>query len=291
MKPRRRPPVSDVSTRVDTSAAPSLHLKKGGATDVAPEVYEAARVAFIEKGTRRAICEATGMGDQAARRLLDSGVPSRGLPPLRDAARIHAAEVEKRLGLAEKAAAKEQAEALATTVEARARAAKRARDNELAVLGDAEKSRADEVTLVRANRKSALAFAGINARLLRASSVLAESMLRDEKRLETLPLREKLHALRTIAGIVHRTAQASQVAVNMERLLMGEPTHILGRADAGPSTDDMTPEEAEQWLALANRAFARRARRRSVVDGSLATTEQSDEEIDELLEEGLSDAS
>lgn len=282
MKSRRK----QASTRVDTGQRTATPAPVGPGNDIAPDVYERARVAFVERGTLAAVREATGLGLPAAQRLLDSGVPTRGLPSLRDAARAHAAEVERRLRLAEKASAGAEAKELATTLEQRARAAKAAREHEAKVLGDAVASRADEVTLVRANRKSALVLASINADLLRAGTILARSLLEDPKALTKLSPRERLGLIRTVAGVVHRTAQASQVAVNMERLLMGEPTAILGRADGtGPSTQDMTPDEAEQWLALANRAFARRAARRTVIDveTSPGTPEQS-EDVDELVE-------
>lgn len=273
---------AEASTRVDT---PTRTLRTGGMDgDIAPEVYERARLAFLEVGTLEAVREVTGLGTAAVLRLVDSGVPQRGLPSLRDAARIHAADVEKRLRLREKAAAEAQAGELASTLEQRAKAAKAARQNEAKVLGDAVASRADEVLLVRANRKSALALARVNADLLQAGHAIAGSILEDVSGLKKLSARERLGLLRTIAGIVHRTAQSSQVSVNMERLLMGEPTAILGRTDgAGPRPEDMTLEEAEQWLSIANKAFERRARRSTVID---VTPEMTDEEaVNELTEE------
>jgi hypothetical protein len=283
MKSRRK----QASTRVDTGQRTATAAPVGAGNDIAPEVYERARVAFLERGTLAAVREATGLGAPAVQRLLDSGIPTRGLPSLRDAARVHAADVERRLRLAEKASAAEQAGALAATLEQRSKAARASREHEGKVLGDAVASRADEVLLVRANRKSALALAGINASLLRAGSAIAASILNDRDRLDKLSPRDRLGLLRTIAGIVHRTAQASQVSVNMERLLMGEPTAILGRTDAGPSTADMSPEDAEKWLAIANKAFARRASRRTVVEALPVEGAggQIDEDAADLLED------
>lgn len=268
---------AEVSTRVDT-------LRTGGLDgDISPEVYERARLAFLEVGTLEAVRQATGLSTKAVLRLVDSGVPQRGLPSLRDAARIHAADVEKKLRLREKASAEAQAGELATTLEQRAKAAKAARQNEAKVLGDAVASRADEVLLVRANRKSALALARVNADLLQAGHAIAGSILEDTPALKKLSARERLGLLRTIAGIVHRTAQSSQVSVNMERLLMGEPTAILGRTDGGPRPEDMTLDEAEQWLSIANRAFERRARRSMVIDVTPDMTD--DEAVNELTED------
>lgn len=272
---------SDPSTRVD---APPPRRAKSGTVAVRPEVYVAARDAYLTHGTIAAVRAATGMSAEACSRLVESGEPRLHLPSLRDCARARAAEFEK--GAAR--ATRQEAHELAKTLEERARAARAAREHEAAVLGDARRSRAEEVRLVRANRVSAIVLAGVNADLLRVAGSLAKSLLRDEASLTKLSPRERMGILRTVAGIVQRTAQASASAVSMERLLMGQPTAILGRAEAGPSTEDMTPEEAEQWLALANRAFARRAARRTVVDASSEGVEgeySAEEAVAELVED------
>lgn len=276
--------VRKASTRVDTPA------RNAPGQVVTPELYAAARAVYLETGNPADVRRATGLSAERCSRLIDSGEPRLGLPSLRDAARAVAAEVDARATKAEKGAAVAVAKEHAATLEARARAARSAREHETRVLGDAVRSRADEVRLVRANRQSALILAGINASLLKASAAVADSLLRDVEtgRLAGLDPYKRLGILRTVAGIVHRTAQASAAAVNMERLLMGEPTAILGRADGtGPSTSDMTPDEAEQWLHLANRAFARRAARRTVVDVAVpeGQGEPTDEDVLELTED------
>lgn len=252
---------------------------------VSLELYERARLAYLERPSARGVAEVVGIGRDLAQRIIDSGEPALGLPSLRDAARLLAAQTTKELARVEQKAGEEQAQAMARTLEARARAAKLARENEERLLGDAVESRKAEVRLVRANRTSALVLAGVNADLLKVSSKLAASLLRDLEKLEKLGPRERMGILRTVAGVVHRTAQASQVAVNMERLLMGEPTAILGRSDGGgPSTADMTVEEAEQWLSLATRAFERRARRRQVIDAQVVPQEGGEAEGEDVLE-------
>lgn len=257
-----------------------------GPAGVSLEQYERARDAFVSEPTIAAVAKAAGVGRDLAARLIDSGEPKLGLPSLRDAARLVAATVTKELARVEKATGEAQAAEMARTLEARARAAKLARENEERLLGDAVESRKAEVRLVRANRTSALVLAGVNADLLRVSSKLAAGLLKDVEsgRLDKLSPRERMGILRTVAGVVHRTAQASQVAVNMERLLMGEPTAILGRADGSPSTGDMTVEEAEQWLGLATRAFERRARRRQVIDAQVVPQEGGEAEGEDVLE-------
>lgn len=253
---------------------------------VPAEVYAQARGAWLAFGTIVAIQDATGLPAERAQRLVDAGEPSLDLPSLRDAARAVAADLERKVRAKESASTTEQASALAATLEQRAKATARARTHEAKVLGDAVESRVDEVRLVRANRTSALVLARVNADLLKLSVRVARSLLDDERRILTLEPGKRLGLLRTVAGIVQRTAQASAQSVNMERLLMGEPTQILGRADGNPSTSDMTVAEAEEWLALANRAFARRAARRTVVEAEAdPNPSRDDDATDELLED------
>jgi len=278
-------PSDEASTRVDTGQRRTSPAPVGSGNHVSAELYEAARTAYISGGSIKAIRDATGLSTTASQRLLDSGVPQLHLPPIREAARLEAAKVEVELRKREEKAARTEAAELAQVMEARAKAAKRAKETEAKILGDVEKSRGEEIRLVRANRVSATVLAQVNADLLRVSSELARSLLEDVSSLKKLDPHKRMGVLRTVAGIVHRTAQASAAAVQMERLLMGEPTAILGRAD-GPSTEHMTPDEAEQWLALANRAFARRAARRTVVDVSSAPEPGGErEDVLELTED------
>lgn len=226
--------------------------------------YEIARRAYLERGTIEAVARALACDRRGAARLVDAGEPALHLPSLKDAARIYASTVTAVVGRAEKATRAEESAQLVLTLEARAKAAKQARKHEEEVLGDATKSRADEVRLVRANRISALVLAQVNAELLKLSTGLARSLLADEEALKKLSPEKRLGILRTVAGIVQRTADASRISVNMERLLMGEPTAILG--SDGPSINEMTIDEAEQWLGIANRAFQRRGARRAQIE-------------------------
>ena len=280
---------SRVRTAPRQGVHPGGHDPGGGPNQgsvIAPEVYEKARAAYLAHGTIGAVRDALGCSVAVATRLIDSGEPRLHLPSLKDAARVLAAQVEKKSLAVERASAQEQADNLALTLEARAKAARQARAHEGKVLGDAVASRGDEVRLVRANRQSALVLAAVNADLLRVASNLSSTLLQDKAALAKLSPREKLGLIRTVAGIVHRTAQTSQTAVNMERLLMGEPTAIVGRADGAPSTQDMTPEEAEQWFNLASRAFRRRAARRTTIDVEpVEAGAEETESVDELVED------
>lgn len=282
-----------VSTRVDTPESerePPVRPKGPGPNaQLTKELHALAVTAWIREGTIAAIKEATGLGTDTATRLLDSGIPSLGLPSLRDAARIHAHDAEKKRLAHERKANTAAALAAAKVIEEKAKertkALKAVKDQETKVLGDATASRNDEIMLVRTNRQSALVLAKVNGRLLKTSLALADS-LDDSAAIARMSVKEKLNCMRTIAGIVHRTALASQVSVNMERLLMGEPTAILGRQDMGPSPQDMSPEEAEKWLAIANHAMARKRARANLIDTKGVDVERDEEDaVDELVED------
>ena len=264
----------------------SEHVKTPGSI-LTPEEHEKARIAWLTFGTVGAVAEALGMSNAVATRVIDSGEPRIGLPSLRDCARIAGAELDKRMKANEKADAIEQAKEHGKALRARLDATRKARAQETIVLGDAVASRNEELKLVRANRMSGLALTAVNARLLELSVEVADSLLSEKDKIKQLGVRERMGLLRTVAGIVQRTTQASAGSVNMSRLLMGEPTAILGRADPTP-VGEMTEEEAEQWLAQANKAFERkRARRALVVDVTPVDHDAEQEEQVAELVEGL----
>jgi hypothetical protein len=247
--------------------------------------YERARDAFLEHGTIVAV-EAVGFGRTQAEHLVHKGLPHLKLPPLQHAARELAAKAEKRTKALVAAVAEEDArkaaETAARALEDRRKAAEKAREAEAVVLGDAAKSREEELKLVRANRMASSALARIGVELLHTAAAVATDLreMASTGKLKTLSPKEKLGLVRNVAAIASRTAEVSQKAVQMERLLMGEPTAILGHTGASP-VGDMTPEEAEKWFALAERAFRRRAARSTVIDSEGTPSDHPD-----LLEPG-----
>jgi len=249
------------------------------------EDWERALRAFEKVPTAVHVGRSLGVSPNARSvlRLLDEGIPALGLPPVRRAAQERARAL---VGDGPRSVARGDAivdASAARVLEERVRLAREAETRETKLLGDAADQRDEEIRLVRANRRAAIALGTVNAHLLRGALQMASAIDRD---LSALPpgvsLRERLGYLRTIAGIVQRTAEASQVAVKMERLMMGEPTDIL-QLRQGPSTKDMTPEEASEYLALANRAFARRAARSTVVDSTVEASPRGDADLTDLV--------
>lgn len=263
MRSRRRP----------TPVNPGVHASETAPTprpvptdQLTAEDHERALRAWLEHGTISAV-QAAGFGRTQAEHLVHRGLPGLGLPPLQEVARKVVAEADKLTKKLAKAAAEEDAAKTARALEERRRAAERAREHERAILGDATKAREEELRLVRSNRVASLVLASIGVDLLQTAGRLSQSLQRDaaQGKLDGLSPKERVGLVRTIATIAARTAEVSQRAVQMERLLMGEPTAILGHTSASP-VGDMTPEEAERWFQLAEKAFRRRAARSTVVD-------------------------
>lgn len=251
-------PPPELSSRLDRRPTPTPVQ----ASRLTAEDWARARAAYLAPGAGTiGSVRAAGFGKVQAERLVVSGLPALGLRSLREEARLLIAKVEQKSGTLKDTAAEK-------LLEERRQATARVVQEGKAIVGDAEASRLEEVRLVRANRRSALVLAQVNGELLRTGLRVVESLertSRNEAELDRLPPRERLGMLRTIATVVHRTAEVSARAVEMERLLMGEPTAILGHADPSPAKD-MTPDEAEKWFELASRAFKRRALRATVLD-------------------------
>jgi hypothetical protein len=266
-------------------------LRPAPVRTVALDVYERARDAWFKEGTLVAVKRATGLDESQVARLVDSGIPEQGIPSLRSLTRLEVEKrtkaVVKRVSAAAESEGREQAEVLAKALEDRTSAQKAARADQAKVLGDVQEARREEVQLVRLNRRSAMVLANTNADLLRVGIALAHSLVEDLPALVKKDPGERMRLLRTIASVVHRGAQAAQLAVQMEHLLMGEPTAIIGHTGVGPSVADMTADDAEKWFKAAERAFLRRRARATVIESTAQETgrEGTDEDVDELTED------
>lgn len=264
---------SEASTRVDGNSSVEL--------DDAD--WEAAKQAWFREGTIPAVARALGSTNETAERVVMVGSLGRG--PLRLEGRAELAVASRARPLLPEDEAK--------LSQAAKRASKEILAKEKAILGDASESREEELRLVRSNRRGAIVLASLNVKLLRAADAIASSLMMDlvaedaEGRAVPTPKtmalapRERLGLVRAVAQIVQRAAEASSKSVQMERLLLGEPTAILAHQTESP-TDDMTPEEAEKWIELGHRALQRRARRRTVVEALPAS-----DDLPALLPEDL----
>lgn len=249
--------------------------------------YEAGWAAYREKPGLTTVQEAVGCGADVARRLVHQGLPKLALPGyekrLMDENRAAVAG-EKRLAVSgEKLSTK----TAARLVEEQKAAAERTVKAQVEILGDAEKQRAEELRLVRANRIGALALAGITGKLLRSADKLGtyyEQRLQEVERqgltggaaLKALGMKPKevlLH-MRAIGNVMGKVAEISEASVKMERLLMGEPTAIIG--NAGEVERPKTKEEALERFNKSAKAFERFRQRQAAVEAVVEEEGEAD---------------
>lgn len=200
------------------------------------------------------------------------GLPSSGLPALLERERMKlraamAVEGEGERELERRAAAATTAEEVA---EVRVAAAKAEADRTVRAISAGVASKSDEARLAKANRTTALALASLNANLLKGAVALSEVVGRElAKSGSAVDVAKALRALTQVSSIAKTTAETARIAVQLERLAAGEPTSIVGHVGSvDPTLADMTPEEGQKWLEIANKAFARRALRATVIDGA-----------------------
>lgn len=231
--------------------------------NVSPEDWERWLAAFREApGQTSVVAEQMGVGERRARRLWRDGIPKQGLPAIRTV--IAREQVEARALRGDPDAADLEAVSgreQRTMLEMLEREKKRAR-----VASDAAQTRAEEGRLVQAARRNALAL------MLSTSGVLKGAMQLGQRIEEALaaqaagPLRDfdakaAVALVRQAAAISRFGTEAAKMAVQMERLLMGQPD---GDSDL-PDGARLSPEQAERWITVAARAV-RMARERGVLD-------------------------
>lgn len=134
--------------------------------------------------------------------------------------------------------------------------------------------------MVGMNRKTAMAMAGMQARLLKGGLHLAARIEAALSNPDTeVGTREALGMLRMIANIAARTAEVSRHVVQMDQVLTGKPTAIVQHQGLNADASTMmTPEEAEAQLERATVAFKKHLRRRTVIDTEDVST-QVDTEV------------
>jgi len=256
----------------DASAEPAGRLASKGVVGLGPDDYERARRAYIATGTLRGVMAEAKLTQSAAERLLYVGLVELELPPLIQAKQRHARKVVARQTDRERelraAVDRQDAETAAAVLAERAEAASKVKAYEAEVLGSAVESRADELRLVKMNRQGAIVLAGVTAQLLVGMQKLSEhlaTIASDPAKLAGMHPRDLGQLIRTGAGVVHRAADTARIAVQMERLLMGEPTAIVENRDGMPDVRDMSVDDASKMIELASKALARRKQRQTVL--------------------------
>lgn len=208
-----------------------------------------------DQGNVSKAARAAGISRPTARRAINDGYPDADPPrrPIRD---IVAEEM-----VAARAAMAAEREVTARTT---------ARDHELENAArrqrEAEKARADavearrqEAQMVRSQRGNVLALIGINGQCLRGALQLSEK-IQKELAEGDMTTAQKLTALTRLGLLTQRISSAASEVVRMERLLLGEPTEIVGSRDLSEIGFEEALAELEKSAEFAKRIRERKKR-------------------------------
>lgn len=124
-------------------------------------------------------------------------------------------------------------------------------------LADSARTRAEEGALIAVARRNVMQLGLISAQVLRGAQHLAERM---QKQLESeqVSLKDGMQLIQRSSVVVRLGNEAAKMAIQMERLAMGQPV-----GDGSESTDGaLKPEDAERWIEVASRALERARKRR-----------------------------
>lgn len=127
-------------------------------------------------------------------------------------------------------------------------------------LEDSARTRAEEGALIAVSRRNVMALGTISAQVLRGAQQLATRM---QKQLEKagkdeLSLKEGMQLIQRASVVVRLGTEAGKMAVQMERLAMGQP---IGEG-LDTNTTKLSPDDAERWIDMTVRALERARRRR-----------------------------
>lgn len=136
---------------------------------------------------------------------------------------------------------------------------------------EAEKSRADvikarrqEAEMVRAQRGNLMALISVTGRVLRGiikrATVLEKALAEgvDPATGKPLTLKAQIDMMWKVNRMVSQTATASADVIKMERLLLGEPTEIVGTMDIGDMSEEQAMKEIREAYEAANRVASRK---------------------------------
>ena len=251
---RPTPDAPPTQTAPEDTPKPKKHRRPPG-KPAGQEDYERILEAFRlypESPTKAA--RKAGVDYRTAVKVFNLGIPKLSLPPVQD---VIAREQSK--ARAEVARKEDGAEAAVLT----------ARE---AAISQAAKVRAQEVQLVSVARASALQAVASTAFLAQAGRTLAEKVKDEVDKLSRgkVSATQGLELLNRMATHMVKVNNAAEVAIRLERVLAGDPTHMP--AGTIPLRDDIPLEELEARMLSAQCAFesAKRAGGLRVIDGGLA---------------------
>lgn len=196
-----------------------------------------------------------------AKRAWELGWPKNQMPPIKDviAAEQQAARA-KLQGEYETAQALAKTEVIKDMVRDGAKVeAQRAEVERQKAQEDSARSRAEEARMVRGSRTNSIGLLGVTAQLLQGGMKLA-AKLRQQLEDGDFEPQEAVKIINSIAAITQKQHEAAKMAMAMERLLLGEPTEILGVKMGIESLADAEKE------ILAAAADLKRAQELGIID-------------------------
>ena len=231
------------------------------------EKLEKLLAAYREKPADHVYAAASaGIARTTAKKVWEQGIDYMSVPPLRT--RIKEEMTAARAGLLDK---RLEAEA-AVEAELVEKKAVRAHEEAEKARADAIHTRRQEAEIVRNERSNVAGMIGIVGHLVKGALKQAAQIEKEieEGKDETtgikLSLKDRLDGLKNIGTLVKQCGEAAESVVKLERLLLGEPTDIVGvkRLDVG--TDEAL-KELEEAGAMAARMKDRQERRLRLVQG------------------------
>jgi hypothetical protein len=193
------------------------------------------------------------------------GWPKQGRPPIsqilemdKSLARAHRGMRESDDAKAEPGEITDSVRALAKHTDVADAVAERNRRRQKA-LEDSVKTRTQEGMLISISRGNSIALAASTANLLKGAQALSKRM-EEQLRLETVPIREAMSLIKSVAIITRMNAEASKQVFEMERLVMGEPdTEVKGGAGG-----KLSPAEAAEWMRVAMNTVRKYEERKAI---------------------------
>lgn len=249
---------------------------------VSREVYERGWLAYQDEPSQAAVVKVLGCSQDFAFKLVEAGAPKLALPGykkrLAEEARL--AQVGERK--VERVGERVGAKAVAAVLEEKKVAAEAMVAREKAILGSQVEQREEEARLVRANQQAALVMTGVMSKLLYVGDTLANSLVERVRKGEKFTAKEELMFLRGIGQIGSKMSEVSKAAVEMQRLLVGDPTQIVRHQhEQGPA---MSPAEVAAWQEKNARAWLRAQERKKAAEAVVDTEGRvvsGDDELDE----------
>lgn len=238
--------------------------RKGHDSIISRTIYDKLLEHFREfPGAKAAAARSAGVSRATGSRAWDLGWPDRQLPAIKDVIQEEMILARSRRASAMEIGAAAFAQSPAgSSIPSGPGAADMIRS---IAKDDATAARAQEGQMVKLSRANTIALMSATARLTSAAIDKAKD-LEGKLRTNEVPLTppQVVKFISSCAYLTKTAAEAAKLGIEMERLLLGEPTEIVGI-----DVRHMTLDDAARTIEVASRALAR-ARDRGVVAAELS---------------------